>query len=192
MKLGRETASIILAFVMSVTLPSASRAQSGDWQPLRMDYRSSGGQPADPADAAWAREIAADAKASTVGLRRGLPVYSVRFADGARVLVVTAALQGPDACDYGPNSSSSTRDYAVCPGKLAVLEGGRLVSSRPVGMVCLESVNAGGEKRGNPTWKDPARWGTRARLDGGTGTIQMVTMQNGRAERACNQSIAVR
>ena len=167
---------------------STSGHLAAGWQLLGLSYHGANGQPRDANDALWPREIA-DPPAGHGG---ALAVYSVVLADGPRSVMVSIASQGPDKCDGGPNDVNATRDYAVCPGKLAILAGDRLVATRSVGALCAEAINAGGVREGAPDWKDPARWGTRVRYDKTEGTVELMTMQGGRIERACSKTIKLR
>ena len=159
---------------------------AGAWRFLHLAYHRAG-QSQDADDALWPGEIA-DPPA---GPGSALPVYSVSLPDGPRILLVSIAGQGPEICDNGPNTAGSTRDYAVCPGKLAVLQDGRVMSTRSAGPLCAEVINDDASP-GAPDWKDPARWGTRARYDPAAGTIDLVTMQDGRVERPCTKTLHVR
>ena len=173
------------------TVAVAQEKYPGTWQPLQLQYRSPASQPPDPADALWSREIAAATRASAGTRNPGLPINTIVFVDGVRSIVVSIPLQIGEACDMGPNDVSATRNYALYPAKLAVIEGGRVVKSSALGRLCAETVNDGGVTRGRPGWQDPAQWGTRGRYDPASHTINLITMQNGRAERACSKTIKV-
>ena len=95
-------------------------------------------------------------------------------------------------CDNGPQGALVTRDYGVCPGKLALIEHGRLTTIRSTGPLCFEVINEGGVRPGAPGWKDPRLWGTRGRYDAASGTIELVTMQDGRPEPTCAKRLHVR
>ena len=167
--------------------PTSEHLGAG-WQLLGLSYHAKSGRPRDANDALWLREIA-DPSAAINGT---LAVYSVVLADGPRSVMVSIASQANDKCDGGPNDVNATRDYAVCPGKLAILAGDRLIATRSVGPLCAEAINAGDVREGAPDWKDPARWGTRARYDKTEGTVELMTMQGGRIERACSKTIKLR
>ena len=170
--------------------PGASDAAGdlpGGWRLLRLSYHGTG-RPKDVNDELWRREIA-----SLPADRGGqVPIYEVSFPDGDTTVLLSIAGQGEPVCDNGPNDVNSTRDYAVCPGKLALLRDGRLVSTRSAGRTCAEVINDGGVRPGAPGWQDPRLWGTRARYAAATGTIELVTLQQGRPERACTKTLSVR
>ena len=160
----------------------------GGWQFFDVSYHTAGGQPRDVNDALWPREIAHPPS----GPGTSLAIYSVLLDDGPRSVMVSVASQGFEHCDNGPNDVNSTRDYAVCPGKLAILADGRLTKIRSAGPLCVEAINDGGVQEGAPDWKDPRRWGTRARYNASSGTLELMTMQGGRVEAACSKTISVR
>ena len=176
--------------IMSTAAVAQDKSQD-PWQFLQLQYRNPASQPTDPADALWSSEIAAATRASAGTRNPGLPINTIVFVDGARSIVVSIPLQIGEACDLGPNHFNATRDYALCPAKLAVIEGGRIVKSSALGPLCAETINDGGVTRGRPGWQDPAQWGTRGRYDPASHTINLITMQNGRAERACSKTIKV-
>ncbi len=157
------------------------------WQFLTLRYHTKAERNPDAEAALWRNEIdnPPDGQGGT------LPTYSVSFPDGPRTIIVSIAQLGATACDDGPNSAASTRDYAVCPAKVGVVEGGRLVMSRSIGKLCAETINDGGVREGAPDWKDPALWGTRARYDGWAHTIELNTLQNGRVERSCSRTLSL-
>lgn len=169
----------------------AGRKASGDlpngWRLMRVSYHPATGKPVDKNDVLWEREMVS----STTGPGQSLPIYTLRFDDGPRTLLVSIAGQGEPTCDNGPNDVNAPRDYAVCPGKLAVIEGGRPTTVRATGPLCAESINDG-VRPDAPDWKDPARWGTRGRYDATGGTIELVTMQDGHPEPACAKRLRVR
>jgi hypothetical protein len=170
---------------------ASSAAGSGPgsgWQPLQLSYHALSGRPKNENDALWAREIA-DPPAGPGG---ALPIYSIRFDDGAATVLLSIAGQRQPICDDGPQGAAVTRDYALCPGKLALIEGGRPTAIRATGPLCAEVINDGGVLPGAPGWQDPRLWGTRGRYDAASGMIELVTMQNGRAEPACSKRISVR
>ncbi len=161
---------------------------SGGWQLFGLSYHTTGGQPRDVNDTLWPREIARPPS----GPGTALAIYSVLLDSGPRSLMVSIASQGPENCDSGPNDVNSTRDYAVCPGKLALLAGDQLTAIRSVGPLCVEAINVGGVREGAPDWKDPRRWGTRARYNAAANTVELMTMQGGQVEAACSKTIKVR
>ena len=170
--------------------PAASDAAGdlpGGWRLLRLSYHGTG-RPKDVNDELWRREIA------NLPADRGgqIPIYGVSFPDGGTTVLLSIAGQGGSVCDNGPNDVNSTRDYAVCPGKLALLQDGRLVATRSAGRICAEVINDGGVRPGAPGWQDPRLWGTRARYAAANGTIELVTLQQGRPERACTKTLNVR
>ena len=170
--------------------PAASDAAGvlpGGWRLLRLSYHGTG-RPRDINDELWRREIA------NLPADRGgqLPIYEVSFPDGDTTVLLSIAGQGGPVCDNGPDDVNSKRDYAVCPGKLALLRDGRLVATRSAGRTCAEVINDGGVRPGAPGWQDPRLWGTRARYAAATGTIELVTLQQGRPERACAKTLNVR
>lgn len=176
--------------ILSTAAVAQNRSQ-GPWQPLQLQYRNPASQPPDPADVLWSRKIVEATRASAGTRNPGLPISTIVFVDGVRSIVVSIPLQVGEACDMGPNDVSATRNFALCPAKLAVIEAGRVVKSSALGPLCAETVNDGGVTRGRPGWQDPARWGTRGRYDPASHTINLITMQNGRAERVCSKTIKV-
>ena len=106
-------------------------------------------------------------------------------------MLVSVAGQAEPICDDGPNGALVTRDYGICPGKLALVEDGRIAAVRPTGMLCTEAINDG-VAPGGPGWKDPARWGTRGRFDRVAGTIEVVTLQDGHQQAGCGKRLSVR
>ncbi len=157
------------------------------WQFLTLRYHTRAERNPDAEAALWRNEIdnPPDGQGGT------LPTYFVSFPDGPRTIIVSIAQLGAAICDNGPNSATSTRDYAVCPAKVGVVEGGRLVMSRSVGKLCAETINDGGVREGAPDWKDPTLWGTRALYDGRAHTIELSTLQNGQVEMSCSRTIRV-
>lgn len=154
---------------------------------METSFHAVAGRPKDENDALWSREIAN----SGAGPDAALPVYFIRFAAGPRTILLSVASQGEPTCDNGPNDVSATRDYAVCPGKVALVEGGRPAAVRATGPLCAEVINDG-VAPGAPDWKDLNAWGTRGRYDATGGTIEMVTMQGGHPEPACAKRLRVR
>ena len=159
----------------------------GGWRLLRLSYHGMG-RPRDVNDELWRREIAS----LPTGLGGQIPIYEVSFPDGNTTVLLSIAGQGGSVCDDGPNDVNSKRDYTVCPGKLVLLHDGRPVATRAVGWVCAEVINEGGVRPGAPGWQDPRLRGTRARYAAAAGTIELVTLQQGRPERACAKTLQVR
>lgn len=166
---------------------AAAGTLPGGWRLLRMSYHGTG-RPKDANDELWRREIA------NLPAGRGgqLPIYEVSFPDGSTTVLLSITGQGESVCDNGPNDVSSKRDYAVCPTKLALLQDGRPVATRSAGRTCAEVINEGGVRPGAPGWQDPRLWGTRARYAAAAGTIELMTLQQGRPERACTKTLQVR
>jgi len=171
----------------SGTSDDAAGTLPGGWRLLRLIYHGTG-RPKDVNDELWRREITN----LPAGLGGQLPIYEVSFPDGSTTVLLSIAGQGGPACDNGSNDINSTRDYAVCPGKLVLLQDGRPVATRSVGRTCAEVINEGGVRPGAPGWQDPRLWGTRARYAAAAGTIELVTLQQGRPERACTKTLQVR
>ena len=108
----------------------ASGYLAGGWSFLALGYHKAGGGKRDPFDTLWRAEIASP----PAGPGSALAIQSLAVdIGGGREALVSMALQGAPACDDGPNTGGSTRDYAPCPGKLAIVRSGRIVSSRDVG-----------------------------------------------------------
>ncbi len=170
--------------------PSLSNAHGGPapvggWTLLAPSHRAATGTPRNANDALWRRE-SADPPADP---GRPIPIYSLPFADGPRAVLLRAA--GQAACDNGPNGALVTRDYALCPAKVAVLDRGRIVTERAADTICVEAINDGGVRPSAPGWQDPARWGTRSQHDAPSRTIGLVTLQDGRREPACSARMRV-
>ena len=186
--------ALVRSAVFPAQAPRAGPAASdvagvlpGGWRLLRLSYHGTG-RPKDVNDELWRREIAS----LPAGRGGQLPIYEVSFLDGNTTVLLSIAGQGEPACDNGPNDADSKRDYAVCPGKLALLQDGQPVATRSAGRTCAEVINDGGVRPGAPGWQDPRLWGTRARYAAATGTIELVTLQQGRPERACTKTLHVR
>ncbi len=169
------------------TSDAAAGTLPGGWRLLRMSYHGTG-RPKDANDELWRREIA------NLSAGRGgqLPIYEASFPDGNTTVLLSITGQGGSVCDNGPNDADSKRDYAICPGKLVLLQDGRPVATRSVGRTCVEVINEGGVRPGAPGWQDPRLWGTRARYAAAAGTIELMTLQQGRPERACTKTLQVR
>lgn len=159
----------------------------GGWKPLGLSYHTTGGRSRDVNDTLWSREIANLPSRPDAALA----VYSVVLDNAPRSIIISVASLGPELCDSGPNDVNSTRDYAVCPGKLGILVDGKVITLLSLGPVCAETINVGGVRAGTPGWKNPVKWGTRVRYDVSSATLKLVTMQNGRVETACSKTIKV-
>lgn len=183
-----------VAFAASATPPAPvlSKAVEGvltdGWQLMQHSYHGGPREAKDANDGLWSREI----EDPSIAHGHSLSVSSMSFRDGDKTVLLSIAGQGEPACDNGPNDVNSTRDYALCPAKLAVVQAGRVISTRSVGRACAEAINEGGVRPGAPDWKDPRKWGTRGRYDAASGTIELVTMQHGRPEPACAKQLPVR
>lgn len=169
------------------TSNNAADTLPGGWKLLQQGYHGGLGEAKDANDSLWSREI----ENPSIAHGHVLSVESMSFQDGDKTLLLSIAGQGEPACDNGPNDVNATRDYAVCPGKLAFIQDGRLVSTRSAGSICAESIDVGVQP-GAPDWKSPRLWGTRGRYDAASGTIELVTMQHGRAEPVCTKRLRVR
>ncbi len=157
------------------------------WRLLDLSYHAASGHDVDANDALWQREIANPPG----GPGGAVPVFSISFADGARTILLSIVQQGAEVCDNGPNTASSKRDYAICPGKIGVVENGRLLAILPAGRLCVEALNTGGVVPGAPDWKSPTRWGTRARYDPAARTIEVLTLQDSDSKPDCDKMIRV-
>lgn len=187
-----EVAAGPASLPLSPSIPLARHSESGSlgdgWQLLRLSYHGATGHPRDEDDVLWPREIANPPG----GPGTELAIYSTRFGDSTRAVHLSIAGRLEPACDNGPQGALVTRDYGVCPGKLALIEHGRLTTVRSTGPLCFEVINEGGVRPGAPGWKDPRLWGTRGRYDIASGTIELVTMQDGRLEPTCAKRLYVR
>lgn len=177
---------------VSSSIPVARNPGSGSlgdgWQLLRMSYHAPSGHPRDEDDVLWPREIANPPS----GPGTELAIYSIRFGDGVHAIQLSIAGQGVPVCDSQPQGALVTQDYGVCLGKLALIEHDRIIGVRLTGPLCYEVINYGGVRPGAPDWKDPRKWGTRGRYDAASGTIELVTMQDGRPEPACSKRLHLR
>ena len=150
------TVAVVPAPSREPTVPEVlPRYLHPDWQFLALRYHTKAERTPDAEAALWRSEIddPPDGQGDT------LPTYSVTFPDGPRSIVVSIAQLGAATCDNGPNSATSTRDYAICPAKVGVVEGGRLVMSRDVGKLCAETINDGGVRRGAAGLEGPGTMG---------------------------------
>lgn len=100
---------------------NAEETLPGGWRLLQLSYHGGAGEGRDANDGLWPREIANP----PAGPGHSLAVYSMSFRDGDRTVLLSIAGQGEPVCDNGPNDVNATRDYAVCPAKLAFIQAGR-------------------------------------------------------------------
>jgi hypothetical protein len=165
---------------------SAAGYTAGGWSFLTKGYHKASTGTADPLDAQWRAEIASP----PAGPGSALAIESVAVDIGDhRAALVSMALV--DACDAGPNTATSKRDYASCPGKLSILRDGVIGTTRDAGPLCGEVINDGGTAPDSPFYKDPKSWGTRIRYDPARRVLRLLTMQDGRVEHACNKTLAI-
>ena len=165
---------------------SDSRREAG-YHLLRLSYHRAGSPTPDANDVLWRDAIAHP----LAGPGSAVPIYSIEFDDGPRTLLISIAGQGPDVCDDGPNTATSTRDYGICPGRLAILVGDRITAVRDLGPLCFEAVDAG-IPPGGPGWKNPARWGTRGLFNQPGKVVQLITLRDGRIQPGCSRTLRVR
>jgi|GEM_PF-5404841 len=173
----------------SALTPLATTVPAAAWQPLIL--RDLNGQsahddiPGRILDKTWEHEISQTAQHNLGHIPDLTVVYGLFPHDGTQYLLTMAFLPEP-ACD---NGGATGRECSLCPARVALVDGHR-VRGRRAGQLCAELLNWH-IKPGDARYQSPDKWGTRARYNPDTRTIDLLTLHDGTPIAACTQSVQV-
>ncbi|GBQ63758.1 hypothetical protein AA103196_0688 [Ameyamaea chiangmaiensis NBRC 103196] len=163
---------------------------AGPWTALVLrdldGTRVRGDIPGQASTGLWKQEIARTAQ-TNLGHKPGLTVLSALLQDGPTYYLLSMAFLPEPICDNGGADAAPGREYAVCPARVAVIVD-HVARAHAVGKLCADMLNWH-LRPGDRNWRDPARWGTRARLDASRHLIELQTLQDGKPVAVCDQDV---
>ena len=184
--------SSLASALLSLITPGVAIAQAADppWQPMSFhDFQVP--SPTDPLQALIWPDVIREANAYvTTELKRPLDGRNARvtalsssYEDGSRTIIVSVALSRQ--CDGGANDRGAEIGPSTCPVRVAVLNGGKLLSiTTATGCYADHAdLDLPMKNRSDDTF---------TRFDPASGIIALRTVVGGKTVPSCNRTVSIK
>ncbi|MCW6512525.1 hypothetical protein [Lichenifustis flavocetrariae] len=182
----------LISGLIGLNVPGVAAAQTGGpaWQPMAFhDFQVPSAT--DPLQSLIWPDVIREANATmTTELKRPLDGRNARvtalsssYKDGSRTIIVSIALSRQ--CDSGANDKDAEIEPSICPVRVAVLDGNKLVSiTTATGCyVDHEDPDLPAKNRSDDTF---------TRFDRASGTITLRTVVGGKTIPSCSSTMVIK